>query len=423
MKIRKIEPGQGDAPQGDASMTTGSGKIGSSPVGRSPERSPGSAAILDVVEWLAGNDCHELDDAGLIAGLGRRLTAAGLPIDRLTLHLRTLHPEIIGRTVAWAPGEPVEVHDREHSVLTAADYIGSPLRRVMETGQALTVHLDDAGGPPWTHVDVFLHRGLTELFIVPLNNADGPVSAAAFCTSRPHGFSVSEHAALERVLPALRNVCELRTLRQVELTLLDTYIGVTTARRILSGRIRRGQIESLEAALMLCDMRGFTELSNRLPSKRVLELLDAYFDRIVPAITAGGGEVLKFMGDAVMAFFHREDAATAAATALQSALNGLEHLARFSAPDAELHAGIALHYGEVSYGNIGSGQRLDFTVIGPDVNLLSRIETVCSTTGRPLLMSGRFANLLGCDQTTSIGHYRLKGFAEPVELFAQSSPT
>jgi adenylate cyclase len=187
-----------------------------------------------------------------------------------------------------------------------------------------------------------------------------------------------------RIVPALRNACELRTLRQIELTLLDTYTGSTTARRILAGRVRRGQVETLEAALMLCDLRGFTELSNRLPVERVLELLDAYFDRVVPAITAAGGEVLKFMGDAVLAFFHREAAAEACEAALRGGLNALERLDEFRSPDAALSAGIALHYGEVSYGNIGSGRRLDFTVIGRDVNLLSRMESVCSATGHRL---------------------------------------
>src|SRR6185437_15418077 len=111
------------------------------------------------------------------------------------------------------------------------------------------------------------------------------------------GFAGAERAALERIVPALRNACELRTLRQVELTLLDTYVGTATARRVLAGRIRRGELESLEAALMLCDLRGFTELSNRLPGDRVLQLLDGYFDCVVPAIVERGGEVLKFMGD------------------------------------------------------------------------------------------------------------------------------
>jgi adenylate cyclase len=398
-------------------------QLGRGPDRRQPVMAPDDpsrarSAITGLVEWLAGDECHELDDAGLIAGLGRRLWMAGVPIDRLTLHLRTLHPEILGRALAWAPDEPVEIHDREHGIELSAAFVGSPLRRVMETREPLTVRLDDPNDPARTRIDVFRGRSLVELVIVPLCNADGLVSAATFGTARPGGFAAAERAALDRLVPALRTACELRTLRKVELTLLDTYVGATTARRILAGRIRRGQAETLEAALLLCDLRGFTALSNRLPGERVLGLLDAYFDRVVPAIADAGGEVLKFVGDAVLAFFHRDEAAAACAAALQGARNALASLEGAGAPDVELQAGVALHYGEVSYGNIGSGRRLDFTVIGPDVNLVSRIQSVCSATGHSLLMSDRFAGLLGPGRTRSIGRHALAGFDAPVELHA-----
>jgi adenylate cyclase len=390
---------------------------------RDVHRTTTATPILEIIEWLSGNECHELDDAGLIAGLGRRLTAAGLPLDRLSLHLRTLHPEIFGRSVAWAPNEPVEVHDREHGLMVTTPFASSPLRQVLETHEPMVVRLGINDDPAWTEIDVFRGRRLAEILIVPLCNADGPVSAATFCTASRGGFSAAARAALDRIVPALRSACELRTLRQTELTLLDTYVGSTTARRILGGRIRRGQAESLEAALMLCDLRGFTDLSNRLSSERVLALLNAYFDRVVPAITDNGGEVLKFMGDAVLAFFHRDDAALACEAALQAAHNALDSLERVTEPDAELRAGIALHYGVVSYGNIGSGRRLDFTVIGPDVNLVSRIQTTCSKAGHALLMSQRFIERHGSGQTTSIGRHGLKGFLEPQELYVPSGPS
>ncbi|GLS32557.1 adenylate cyclase [Mesorhizobium albiziae] len=387
----------------------------------SPQASGGSvssAARVALIEWLAGDECHALDDAGLAAEFGGRLRAAGLPIDRLTLHLRTLHPEIFGRSVAWAPGETVEIHDREHGIEVSPGYAGSPLRRVMETREPLVVRPNGAGDPAWFHTDLFHGRDLVEFVIVPLCNADGLVSAASFSTTRPSGFAASERALLDRIVPALRNACELLTLRRVESTLLDTYVGATTARRVMAGRVRRGEVETLEAGLMLCDLRGFTELSNRLPGERVLELLNAYFDIVVPAITFAGGEVIKFMGDAALAFFHRDTPAGSCSAALQGAMRALEGLGRYTAPDAELHAGIALHYGEVSYGNIGSGQRLDFTVIGPDVNLVSRIQAVCSATSRPLLMSERFAMLLDSEAAVAIGRFELRGFAEPAELYA-----
>ncbi|TIU23524.1 MAG: adenylate/guanylate cyclase domain-containing protein, partial [Mesorhizobium sp.] len=268
------------------------------------------------------------------------------------------------------------------------------------------------------HTDLFQGRDLVEFAIVPLRNADGLVSAASFSTTRQTGFSASEQAVLSRIVPALRNACEILTLRRVELTLLNTYVGATTARRVMAGHIRRGDFETIEAGLMLCDLRGFTELSNRLPGGRVLELLNAYFDLVVPAITQAGGEVIKFMGDAVLAFFHHGSPAASCAAALQGALSARDGLGRFKPPDAELHAGIALHYGEVGYGNIGSGQRLDFTMIGPDVNLVSRIQAVCSATGRSLLMSERFAKLLGPGTAITIGRHKLTGFSEPAELYS-----
>ena len=378
----------------------------------------GAASIADLIEWLAGDECHDLDDAGLAAGVGNRLRAAGLPVDRLTLHLRTLHPEILGRSVAWSPNEPVQVRDREHGTEVAPGFAGSPLWHVMEQRQPLIVRLEDGLPPSWAETDLFRGRKLVEFVIVPLRGADGRGSAASFSTTRRSGFTASERAALDRIVPALRTVCELRTLRRIELTLLDTYVGVATARRVMAGRIRRGEVETLEAALLLCDMRGFTAMSNRLPGLRVIQLLDAYFDCVVPAITEAGGEVIKFMGDAVLSYFHRDSPAAACAAALQGAIGGLEALSRFSVPDAELHTGIALHYGEVSYGNIGSSQRLDFTVIGPDVNRVSRIQGVCSKTGRPLLMSERFAMLLDRDGVVAIGRHLLAGFAEPAELYA-----
>ncbi|MFK0166483.1 adenylate/guanylate cyclase domain-containing protein [Rhizobium sp. NPDC090279] len=375
-----------------------------------------TAATLSLIEWLTGDECHALDEAGLVAGLGRRLQALGLPVDRLTLHLTTLHPELIGRTFAWAPGEPIEIHDREHgSRLMLAN---TPLVRVQEMREPLIVGPGESPYGPWQHIDIFSGRGLVQLIIAPLCNADGPISTAVFGTRRPGGFTSAELDLVERILPALRNTCELRVLRQCELSLLDTYIGPMTASRILAGHIRRGEIESMEAALLLCDLRGFTELSNRLPGGTVLGLLNAYFDKVVPAITHEGGEVLKFMGDAVLAFFPGIDAAGACNAALTAAKTILDEIGGFDYDGIHVKVGIALHYGEVSYGNVGSGNRLDFTLIGPDVNIVSRIQSACSERGEALLMSASFQQKAGITDAISVGRQQLKGFAEAMELFA-----
>jgi adenylate cyclase len=378
-----------------------------------------TAATLNLIEWLTGDECHSLDEAGLVAGLGRRLQAVGLPIDRLTLHLTTLHPEFIGRTFAWAPGEPVEIHDREHGSRLAL--ANTPLMKAQEMREPLIVGPGESPHGRWQHIDIFSGRRLVQLIVAPLCNADGPISSAVFATRRPGGFTSSEQDLVERILPALRNTCELRVLRQCELSLLDTYIGPMTASRILAGHIRRGEIESMEAALLLCDLRGFTELSNRLPGETVLGLLNAYFDKVVPAITHEGGEVLKFMGDAVLAFFPGIDATGACNAALTAAKTILAEISGFEYDGIRVKAGIALHYGEVSYGNVGAGNRLDFTLIGPDVNIVSRIQNVCSESGEALLMSGPFQQKADITDAISVGRQQLKGFAKAMELFAIAS--
>lgn len=374
-----------------------------------------TAATLNLIEWLTGDECHALDEVGLVSGLGRRLQALGVPVDRLTLHLMTLHPELSGRTFAWAPGEPIEIHDREHGRLQTI--ANTPLRKALEMRETLLVGPGESQHGHWQHIDVFAGRGLVQLMIAPLCNADGPISSAAFGTRRPGGFTPAEQQVLTRILPALRTASELRVLRQCELSLLDTYIGPMTASRILAGHIRRGEIESMNTALLLCDLRGFTELSNQLPGDVVLGLLNAYFDKVVPVIALGGGEVLKFMGDAVLAFFPGTDPAGACNAALTAARAILDDVESFQHYGIRIKVGIALHYGEVSYGNVGAGNRLDFTLIGPDVNIVSRIQGVCSDTGKALLMSGSFREKAEIIDAVSIGPRQLKGFTEAVELF------
>ncbi|OWJ68328.1 adenylate/guanylate cyclase domain-containing protein [Inquilinus limosus] len=379
---------------------------------------PVSATLPDLIEWLSSDECHDASGTAMLTGLGRRLRALGLPLDRLSLSLRTLHPQILARTFAWTEGEPVEQRDRDNSIERMPYFATNPIRRATETRIWLSLSTpEEMAG--LEELDFFHGRELAVAEVVPLVMSHGPASAAVFATRRPDGFGPEGRAVLRRIVPALRGACEIRLLRATEATLLNTYVGPITGRRILDGHIRRGDVETLEAALLLCDLRDFTVLSNRLPPEQMLDRLNLYFDQIVPAITAGGGEVLKFMGDAVLAFFHLDDGAVAScAAAFEAARLALDRIHSASQAGTPLSAGVALHHGEVAYGNIGSGGRLDFTVIGRDVNLVSRIQTACATTGEPLLMSPRFASLLGRPGCRSIGPYPLKGFAEPLDLFA-----
>lgn len=375
--------------------------------------------FANIIEWLSGEECRGLDNPGFVARLGIVLREARLPIDLLVFHIRLPHPELVGHTCTWAPGESVEVTQRQHGFLESQEFQSSPMRRVMESELSLHMRRDDPSGHAWMELDVFQDRNLTEHIVASLGNRDGP-SAVSFCTAAPSGFLPDHCALIGRILPMLRCIVELRVLRQTETILLDTYVGAASAQRILAGNVRRGQIDTLEAALMVCDLRGFTALSNRLPGARILEVLDMYFDRVVPEIIQGGGEVLKFMGDAVMAYFTNDNPEVAVALASNAAFSILDRLAETKIPDFAMEASIALHYGAVSYGNIGSGGRLDFTLIGPDVNLLNRIQGACSDAGKPLLMSRRFADLLISPSTRLVERRKLKGFTEEIELHEPS---
>ena len=272
------------------------------------------------------------------------------------------------------------------------------MRPVMETGRTIRRRLEDPDCPSdFVILDELRAEGVTDYLIQPLEFSDGQIHAISWTTTRPGGFSDADLAALEAIRRPLARLTEIYALRRVLATLLATYVGRSTGQRILEGRIRRGDIERIHAVILLADLRGFTRLSDTLPGDRVIELLNGWFDALVPAIEAAGGEVLKFIGDGLLAIFPvGAEPATACGAALAAVGAAREALAAFNAGlrargQAELRYGMALHRGEVLYGNIGSATRLDFTTIGPAVNLTARLETLARDLGRDLLVSAAFA--------------------------------
>lgn len=206
--------------------------------------------------------------------------------------------------------------------------------------------------------------------------------------------------------------------------LLAMYLGQDAARHILSGETDRGKGTQVRAAIFYADLKGFTALTDRLPAERVIAHLNIYFDIVAAAVLKHGGEVLKLIGDGVLAAFNIDGTSPAKACcqAIHAALDALEGLAAANRDsDLPLQAGIGLHYGDVFYGNIGSAARLDFTVIGPAVNEANRIEALCRTFDKPLLVSASFAKLCACEPFVSIGMHRLRGVSEPQEIFMPAS--
>jgi adenylate cyclase len=370
-----------------------------------------------IIEWLASDECHGLNGGEFVEALGRLLLEHKLPIDHIAFYIRALNPTLFGRSIAWAPGEPVSTFDLQHGEEALKEVQRGPLGHVASTREWLVLRRDD---PRWGAPETLFKSGLTEICIAPMAHGieERSISAVSFGTRRRQGFSTGNLQLFRRILPATRNAVELKIWPRMTEAILDAYIGSDPGKRVLSGRIRRGDIETIEAAIMFCDLHGFTQLSNRLSSDRVLSLLNTYFDQVVPSVTERGGEVLKFMGDGLLALFCIDGSPeSSCGAALEAAQTICRRLRAVVLPDAKLEAGIGLHFGQVSYGNIGSGERLDFTVIGRDVNLASRIQGVCRELSNPVLLSERFSSLVD-SASVSVGRHILKGFDEPVALFA-----
>ena len=250
----------------------------------------------------------------------------------------------------------------------------------------------------------------------------GTVNAFSWATKRPGGFTAEEMGFFHHILPAYAAVAELKALRRFIGGILTTYVGDEAGKFILDGQVRRGDVREITAALMLVDLRDFSMLSDRLEPRAVIRILNRYFDCVMPPMRKHGGEVVEIMGDGVLAIFREEpgrNPAQACEAALMAATAGLDALRARNRrrPDTPtLSAGAALHYGTVSYGNIGTDDRLDFTVIGPDVNLTSRIERLCRELDRMLIMSEAFADMLGRPMP-EIGQFELRGFARMQRLF------
>jgi adenylate cyclase len=368
-----------------------------------------------VVDWLMDGARSTPLAQEVLSEICRRLTAGGLPLWRAVVFVRTLHPQIVGRRFVWRPDTGTVVSDGTFDLLDRDEFRNSPMTYVTATGQAFRRRLADADCPlDYPILRDLRAEGVTDYVVSPLRFTNGDIHFASWATLQPGGFTDADIAALDAIVIPLTRVAEIRALHRVANVLLSTYVGQNAGARVLAGQIRRGHAEEIHAAIWLSDMRGFTKLADRLPPQALVDLLNRYFDCQVPPIVEHGGEVLKFMGDGLLAIFPIGDAAApVCAQALAAALAARANVAAMQATDEEtgVRFGLALHLGDVLYGNIGSGNRLDFTTIGPAVNLAARLEKLAGQLGRTVLASQAFATHCG-DAFAPIGRFAVAGFAD-----------
>jgi adenylate cyclase len=382
-----------------------------------------------VIDWLLREGRFLEDNAVLMTRFCERVLAAGVPLARASLHLRALHPQYRGVSRIWKPDQPVDERFLDHGIEKTATYLESPVRAVAEQNRPLEWRLDTDTLLPFPVLDELRAQGYVHYVIAPIVfAANREVSAMSWATDRPGGFAADDLRFLDEVLPHLSGTVELQALRRFIGHILTTYVGTEPSRLILDGQVRRGDLRTITAALMLVDLRDFSLMSDSLSPRAVVRMLNRYFDCVMPPVRRHGGDVLEIMGDGVLALFTQGadcSPAEACGHALDAAREGLAAMteANLGRPPGtpELQAGVALHYGTVSYGNIGIIDRLDFTVIGPDVNLTSRIERVCRDLGRDLVMSEAFASTLA-RPVSPIGVFEMRGFAGAQRLFALAPP-
>ncbi len=391
------------------------------------------AAELAISRWLNAVALRSDDTAVVLQGFCERLVAAGLPLLRLGIAANVVHPLIEGRGYNWRRDAPVEVADltremaqRRGEAWRRSPFYHLPRDRSGEIRRTLgSSYLPGEFGM----LDDFVARGCTDYlaFIVPFAPGTTIGTQAGLLvsvqTDRAGGFAEAELDLIRRLATPLAHACKTIMAIEAGRAMVTTYLGRDPARQVLEGRIEQGRAERVEAALWSSDLMGFTRIADTLPRDQLLEFLNSYADAVVGIITDHGGEVLKFIGDGIIAIFPLAEpgACVRALDAAEATLAAIERLgaAREAEGRARTALHLALHVGEVLYGNIGAKARLDFTVVGPAVNEVARIEAMCRSLDQRLVVSAAFAAAAGPARArlVSLGRYALRGVRLPQELF------
>ncbi|MEQ8695234.1 MAG: adenylate/guanylate cyclase domain-containing protein [Bauldia litoralis] len=386
-----------------------------------------AAARAWMIAWLVADAWRIRNPRVLVQETCARLVATGVALDSFTAFVMTLHPDYFGVAHRWrADNQEVTSVMGSHDLWDTPLVRQSPLQDIRDGASAFRWHIESRGGhPDYPVLDEYREQGATDYCAMRLPFQDGSPQTITFTTRAPGGFTAAQLSLVDSLLSYLARLTEVQAINYLATVLLDTYVGRQSGARILNGRIRRGMGETIRAVILMTDLRGFTALTDRLPGDEVLALLNDYFDCLGGPVQDRGGEILKFIGDALLAIFPVPDpdqAAAACAAALDAVFDA--HAAARALNDARaadgratFEFGAALHIGEVMYGNIGTTGRLDFTVIGPAVNLAARIESLTKEVASPVLVSADFA--AASDRPLqSLGKHMVKGVAAPVEIFS-----
>lgn len=404
--------------------------------------------LTGFADWLVERGLRGLPLAEQVDGFCRGVVEAGFHARRFNMSIGTLHPRHGAHSYVWRPdGIATELHPRRRSDEENEAYERSPIHWLLSSGESRLRRRLDTGAPYDFPILADLREsGMTDYaarivyFDDPQRDKVRPRAVVArsdradllqgiffsCATDEPEGFDEEHLRQVGELLPYLALAVKARSTFDVARTLLETYLGQDAGRRVLTGEIDRHSVQSIEAVIWLCDLRGFSRVASRVTPGELVELLDVYLEKLARPVLDNRGQILKFMGDGFLATFElaSRDRQAACADAIKGAEQLARSLARFNterrgAGQRTLDFGVALHMGEVMYGNIGTKERLDFTVVGSAVNEASRIEGLCRPLGRNVLISSAVheAATSSNGRLMSLGVHALRGIQEPQELF------
>jgi adenylate cyclase len=375
-----------------------------------------------LVNWALREAWKAPSSAELAEGFLRRARAAGIPVDRATLIMPTLHPQIFATVLVWRADTPgIRTVYEPHDILQQPRFADSPFAPIIRGAGGVRRPLEDPACPlDFPVVRDLKAEGASDYVAMPFRFSDGETNVMSMTSFARGGFSTAHLGQVFEVLPLLARLLEVHAARRTATALLEIYLGRHTGKRVLDGLVKHGDGEHIHAVIWFSDLRDSTPLSKSLGRRAYLRHLNRYFDGLAGAVLASGGEVLRYIGDAVLAIFpisgnERE----ACERALGAARLAGERVAEMNArrPDRlPIRYGIGLHVGSVTYGNIGVPERLEFTVIGAAANEAARVESMTKELKAPVLTSAAFAAAYG-KPLRSLGRHALKGLEGEHELF------
>jgi adenylate cyclase len=393
-------------------------------------------SLTSIESWLVQAGLDGASETESLHAFCERCGDAGVALSRAAAVVDTLHPVHEGRLFRWRVDSveqpPVVEYGSSNVGESAANWQSSPFYHLVTTGANELRCQIGAGYPEdfailremraegQTDYVAFVHRFGASSIIGEMDCV-----YSSWATARVGGFAAAEVAALRRLVPLLALVIKCASLKRIARTLVEVYLGHDAGEKVLSGRISRGVAERINAVVWYSDLRGYTAITDTSPADEIIPLLNDYAGAVIASIRSTGGEVLKLVGDGVLAIFRADDAAEACRRAMRAeaslrtgvqAVN--EQRAARGQPVTSVYLG--LHIGEVHYGNIGSDDRLDFTVVGPAVNEASRIAAMCRSIDRSVVLSSEFAAAAPEPERStlvSVGRYALRGVGHARELF------